>query len=266
MDPSSVKFYHTHEFDAKTILEKYFSTTTDEKIFREIVLFPLRSLQKLQASGNIKGGILIDFSTGPSLSHLFPICEDFHDITLLETNDFCIKELESWINKEEEAFDWCHLAEFHPELEGYSEKWMEKEESLRRNIKHIVKCDLDKENPADPFVLEKADCLITVYILHHISEDKDSYRKNLIKLSSMIKVGGHLIIVGGFNATFFSIGQHKYHALNIDEDYVRKVIADVGFTIEHLQTLESKLCHDDVTYDHLYVLTARKVKEVKLNE
>ncbi|XP_075047516.1 nicotinamide N-methyltransferase-like [Mixophyes fleayi] len=262
MDPSCLKYYHVHEFDAKDILGTYCSPTTERTLLEEMVVFPMKELQKLQASGTFRGGLLIDFSIGPIIFHLLPICDVFKAITVLETNDFCIKELESWINKEEEAFDWSHLSEVFPEMEGNSEKWMEKEETLRRKMKQIMKCDLSQENPTQPFVLEKADCLLSVYLLQKISKDKDTYRRNLKKLSSMIKVGGHLILLGGFNSQYFSVGDHKLHSLTFEEDFVREAVVDTGFTIEDLQILNSNVCSDIIIYGNIWFLRALKVREV----
>ncbi|KAG8584634.1 hypothetical protein GDO81_004699 [Engystomops pustulosus] len=118
MDPGSLKHYHEHEFDPQDLLNDFALPDTDKTLHEEIFLFPMKTLQTLTSSGKIAGKTLIDFSSGPVISHLLPICDYFSDVIILETNDFCMREMEKWRKKEEEAFDWSHLLEHFSELEG----------------------------------------------------------------------------------------------------------------------------------------------------
>ncbi|KAG8542657.1 hypothetical protein GDO81_026317 [Engystomops pustulosus] len=118
MDSGSYKCYHADEFDPKDHLATYCSPDSDKTLFEELFIFPMSVFQRWQSSGNFKLGSLIDFSSGPLVFHLFAISDYVTSITILETNDFCVKEMERWINKEEEAFDWSHFIEAFPEVEG----------------------------------------------------------------------------------------------------------------------------------------------------
>ncbi|KAM3924708.1 nicotinamide N-methyltransferase-like [Leptodactylus fuscus] len=256
------KHYHVHEFDAKTLLNTYTHPGMDETLYNEVTVFPMRTLQKLLSSGKISGTTLIDFSTGPNLSHLLTICDYFTDIILLEPNYFCIVEVEKWQNGEEEAIDYSHLSENFPEMKGDRKMWTEKEETLKRKIKYIMRCDLKKKNPTEPFHLPKADCLMTLYLIGHSSKDKEAYCENLRKLSSLINVGGRLLLVGSFNIQFFTIGGDKFHSLTIDEDFLRTALTDGGFTVEHLETLDSKVTSGIAKYDCLFLACALKIREV----
>ncbi|XP_063797871.1 indolethylamine N-methyltransferase-like [Pseudophryne corroboree] len=180
MDPSAVKNYYLylHEYDPKDFLTMYLSPTSDKQLFYEIVIFPMKELQKL----NISGDVLIDFTTGPVILQLLPICKNFNEFIVLEAKDSFIKELEKWVKKEERGFDWNHLSQYFPELGSDWEKWLEKEEILRKRVKNVKKCDLDKANPTEPFVLEKVDCVLSAYVMQQLSKDKDSYLKNLKKI------------------------------------------------------------------------------------
>ncbi|XP_063797988.1 indolethylamine N-methyltransferase-like [Pseudophryne corroboree] len=231
-------------------------------MYEELVAFPVREIKKLQASGILNGGILIDFSTGPAIFHLLPLSEEFSDITVLDTNESSIQELERWKNKHEEAYDWSHLPELFPELKGDSKKWLAKEDVLRSKIKRIMMCDISKENPTAPVVLEKADCLLTMYLLQPISQDKDAYCRNLKNVSSLLKVGGHLLLVGKFNAIFFSVKDKEFHILNYDEAFLRQALTDAGFTIQGFQVLKSKVRRDDVNFGNVHFLNAIKVRDV----
>uniref|UniRef100_A0A8C5R8B8 Nicotinamide N-methyltransferase n=1 Tax=Leptobrachium leishanense TaxID=445787 RepID=A0A8C5R8B8_9ANUR len=259
MDRSALKYYHVHDPDPKQLHERYYSAAADCNIFEELFIFPIKQLLKI--SGTIKGESMIDLSAGPTIFHLIAICEGFKEITILECADSCIVELEKWMKKEQDAIDLSHTSQIVAALEGNSDKWEEKEESLRGRIKHVLKCDFDKDNPTHPVVLKKADCLLSMSILNLVSKDHDTYCRNIRKMSSMLNVGGHLLLFGGFNSSFYTVGCESFHALSCDEPFVRKAVQKAGFTIIIFETLESKVRNEVVHYEHVYFIEALKVRE-----
>ncbi|XP_040282208.1 nicotinamide N-methyltransferase-like [Bufo bufo] len=262
MDPDCHKHYHVHEYNPKALLTTYFSPDLDKTLYEHITLFPIRTLLKLVSSGKISGTTLIDYSAGPFICHLVPICKYFKEIILLEENDCSIKETENWWHGKEEAFDWSHISDCFTGLEADSENWIEKEESLKCKIRYILKCDLSKENPTDPVVLPKADCLMSFFCIQNISKDKKSFCENMRKFSTFLNVGGHLLMLGAFNEKFFTIGEHRFYTLSYDEVFLRETVEDTGFTIEHVEILDSRVANDITEYDQLYLISAIKVKEV----
>ncbi|KAG8574694.1 hypothetical protein GDO81_009278 [Engystomops pustulosus] len=261
MDSCSFKYYHEHEYDPNDVQNIFAVPDADKILHEEIVKFPLKILQSLVSSGKIAGKTLIDFSTGPIIPHLLAICDYFSDIIVLEPNDFCMREMEKWQNGEEESCDWSNISDCFPELEGDRDKWIKKEETLKSKIKNVI-FDLSKDDPSESLALSKADSLTSFYLLGQTSKDKEAYRKNLRKLSSRLRLGGHLILTGTFNVKHFSIGEEKYHSLNIDKDFLRKSLEDAGFNIEMFETLDSKVTSHLAKYDQIFVACAQKVKEV----
>uniref|UniRef100_A0A8C5PEJ2 Nicotinamide N-methyltransferase n=1 Tax=Leptobrachium leishanense TaxID=445787 RepID=A0A8C5PEJ2_9ANUR len=259
MDQSALKYYHLHLNDPKQLHERYFSAAADYKIFEELFIFPVKQLIKI--AGKIKGESMIDFSNGINIFHMFPICEGFKDITILECSDSCIVELEKWIKKEQDVTDWSYAAQIVAALEGNSDKWEEKEESLRGKIKHVLKCDFDRDNPTHPVVLKKADCLLSVSVLNLISKDRDALCCNIRKMSSMLNVGGRLLVFGGLNSAFYTVGHDVFHLLSCDEPFMRKSLQEEGFTILNFETIESKVRNKVVHCEHMYFIDAVKVRE-----
>ncbi|KAM8927181.1 indolethylamine N-methyltransferase-like [Pelodytes ibericus] len=261
MNPSSLKHYHEHSVDPQCLFDTYFSSSADKQYIEEIVMFPIHEFHKEAKSGHIKGGTLIDFSVGSTLSHLFPVCKHFKDVIILEFNDECVRDVQKWVNNEEGAFDWSHASQIVSELEGDRDKWKEKEEDLRRRIKRILKCDFTKENPTHPDVLQKADCVCNLFVLGHVSKDLDEYCHNLKITSSMLKLGGRLLLIGVFNASFYMLGEHKYHILCFSEEEFRKAVRDCGFCIERLEVIDSKI-HDFSDYKQVFFISAVKEKDL----
>ncbi|KAM4642109.1 indolethylamine N-methyltransferase-like [Discoglossus pictus] len=261
MDSRPRKIYHEDEFDINQMFNTFYSRKADKFLLEEMVFTPMRLLHKTLGSGRIKGNTLIDFTVGPIIYHLLTICEFFEDITVLETNKSSINELEKWINMDPDALDWSHTSKFIAELEGNSDGWQRKEDILKQSIKQIIKCDFTKENPTDPVVLPKVDCLLAASALEVISKDQDQYSKNLKKISRWLKLGGHLILFGLLNTSFYTVGDHKFHVLTNNEDFLREVIRDAGYVIESLEVIESKLCSDAINHEHFIIITALKERE-----
>ncbi|KAM8927190.1 nicotinamide N-methyltransferase-like [Pelodytes ibericus] len=259
MDSSSLKHYHRDHFDAKTFLNTYFSTSSHKTMYKEVFLFPMHQLIKYLDSAHISGDTLIDCSVGPTIFHMLPICEHFKDIIILETSDACITEMEKWMNKEADAFDWSHASKVTKELKRPSHDLEEIEEDLRRRIKRILQYDFTKTNPA--VVLQGADCVLSLFVLNAVSKDHDAYCQNLRQLSCMLKLGGHLLLFGAFHANHYMVGEHKFHKLNYDEVFIRKALGDTGFSIEHFETTKREEPNEFSNYEQVWFISAVKRRE-----
>ncbi|XP_063291710.1 nicotinamide N-methyltransferase-like [Pelobates fuscus] len=262
MDPSSHKRYHVHEWEPTDMLNAYQSKTAEEYITDETVRFPIEQLYKVAGQGQITGDYLIDISAGPVAYYLLPIFEFFRDITILEFSDLCVKELEKWRNSDSESYDSTHALSIMAELQGTSFKGNEMENALRRNISHILKCDFTKENITDPVVLPKADCVLSLYVFHAVCEDLDEYCRNLKKVSCLLKLGGHLLLIGLVNAKYYTVGGSKYHILTTDKKFIEEALRDAGFVIEHMEVIESKMRNDTTYVEHMCFIKASKERNV----
>ncbi|XP_063291726.1 indolethylamine N-methyltransferase-like [Pelobates fuscus] len=262
MDRSSHKHYHLDSIDTRKIFHTYFSSKADKNVIDEIVKYPMGILFKEFNSGNIKGRTFLDISMGSAIFHLLPVCDHFKEITILEVNDQCLEELEKWLKKDVDAFDWSHASIHMAELEGKGGNWEEKEELLRSKVNRIVKCDFTKETLTDPVVLDKADCLMSLCIMNFVHKDHDSYRAGMKKVASLIKLGGHLVMFGGFNATSCTVGEDKLHMLSFDEDFMLSTLKSIGFSIESFQKAHSKLTIGMMDYDHIWFVRAVKMFEL----
>ncbi|KAG9464236.1 hypothetical protein GDO78_020272 [Eleutherodactylus coqui] len=210
----------------------------------------------------VSGRTAIDFSVGPILYHLTAMCDFVEKITVLKVNDGSLKELEKWKNKDADACDWAHATEILQELKGNSEESEDKEENLRGKIHQILKWDPSKCDPADLLLLSKADIAINISILEMISKDHDDYRRNLSKMCNVIKPGGYLLSYSPSNASYFKVGEDTYHFLPCDESFLRKVISERGFEIEHFKIFDRVMCSDIADHERVMFIIARKVKKM----
>ncbi|XP_063291727.1 indolethylamine N-methyltransferase-like [Pelobates fuscus] len=262
MISSTHKHYHLHDIDSERFAEIYLSATSDALMLDEIFQFPAEELFKEVKEGLIGGDHLIDISVGPCVIQMFPIFEFFKEISILEFSDVCVNDVQKWVDGHEDAFDWSFLYKYVMESDGNSGRFKEKENDLRRRIKRILKCDFSKANPTDLVVLPEADCVLSYYVTHMVSEDHDVYRSNMKKIASMLKLGGRLLLFGGYNGAFFTVGEEKYHLLGCDEKFIKEALEDAGLAIERCEVRKSNIGNEVAAYDYLCFIRAVKKKNI----
>ncbi|XP_073513900.1 nicotinamide N-methyltransferase-like [Phyllobates terribilis] len=241
-------------------LEEYFSQHVPYSTYKESTINMQRCFYKAFTSGLVSGKTLIDFSIGPIIMHLISVCEFFEEISMIKVNDASIKEIELWKNKDPKAFDWTQTSKLFMELKQLcSDGWEEEEEILRGKIKEILKLDLCNDDLLNS--LSKFDCATSVWGLEAISKDHKDYRRNLRKLNNLIKIGGYLLCYADVNASYFKIGNDKFHLLPCDESFYRKVISEEGFEIKHYENLEKIMISGAVDHENVVFIVAQKVRE-----
>ncbi|XP_056400844.1 nicotinamide N-methyltransferase-like isoform X2 [Hyla sarda] len=209
---------------------------------------------------HIKGNVLIDLSPGSYVHHLYSACEFFQHIIVLKVSDRCILELKRWLDSRTGAFDWEHAAKLHAEIEGNSDQFQDKEGKVRSAIPHVLKCDFEKENMADPIVLPPADCIISVWLLEATCKDQDDYIRYLRKFSGLLKPGGHIMLIGALDMSYYTVGKDKFHAFTYDEDFARKALVGEGFVIDNCKVKKRTAVSDLTDYKAMIFIAAHKEK------
>ncbi|XP_075696797.1 nicotinamide N-methyltransferase-like [Rhinoderma darwinii] len=260
MDSSPHKVYHEHDFDSRQYLEHYFSDKSDMAYGDDVLKFPIENLRHVFAVGHINGDILIDLSVSSLVHHLYSASEFFENIIVLKVNNRCIMELKRWVDDRTGAFYWGHTSALHQETEENSDQFEDKEGKLRSAIQHVVKYDLEKENMTDPLILPPADCVISASLLDYISKDQDDYIRYLRKFSGLLKPGGHLILIGSLDKTYYTVGKDKFHGFTYNEDFVRKVLVGEGFIIDYCKVKERTAVSDLTDYKAMMIIAAHKEK------
>ncbi|XP_040281678.1 nicotinamide N-methyltransferase-like [Bufo bufo] len=262
MDSSTKKLYHVDGFDSRQHLEQYLSDKPEMVFEEDFLTFPIACLAKTFSLGHIKGDILIDFSIGSMVHHLFSACEFFKDIIVLKNRDRCIMELKRWVDTRTGAFDWGHAAKRHVDIEEKSDQLQDKEEKMKSALQHVVKCNLEKENITDPIVLPAADCIISAWLLDVVCKDQDDYIRYLRKISGLLKPQGHLILIGDLDLTYFTVGEEKWHGFRYDEEFARKALEGEGFVIDCCEVKERTVKSDLIDYKAVIFIAAHKQKLV----
>ncbi|XP_068099294.1 indolethylamine N-methyltransferase-like [Hyperolius riggenbachi] len=224
----------------------------------DTVTFPMEQLHNAFKMGCINGEILTDISAGPQIHHLYSACEFFQEIILMRPTEKCIMEIMKWKDDRTGAFCWGHTTAHVNNLEGRSDQCEEKEMKLKSSITHIVKFDPETETLTDLIGVPQADCVITFSFLDMICKDKEDYLRNLRKMLTLLKPGGHLILLGALNASYYMVGQHKFHVFTYDETFVRNALIAEGLTVLQCQVTPKKSESHLADHDGVLFLTAFK--------
>ncbi|XP_063798074.1 nicotinamide N-methyltransferase-like [Pseudophryne corroboree] len=166
--------------------------------------------------------------------------------------------MEKWMKNHPGALDFSHVSSKASDLRDNSAGAQEIEAQLRSAIKQILPCDFTKENITAPVVLEKADCVVSTWLLGTVSTDQMSYMNNMKKLAAMLKPGGRLVVFGGINAGYFCAAEKKYHILLYDENTVRKALGDAGCHVQSIDVKESIIPGHTIDNTHTFCALAVK--------
>ncbi|XP_069803868.1 indolethylamine N-methyltransferase-like [Dendropsophus ebraccatus] len=262
MASSTYKIYHVHSMDSRQFLEDYMSDKPDMVFGEDTLKFPIECLAKTFSMGHIKGDILIDLSFGSFVHHLYAASEFFKHIIVLKVSDRCILELKRWLDSRTGAFDWGHATQLHVDIYGSSDELEDKEGKVRSAAQHIIKCNPEKENMTHPIVLPPADCIISAWFLNSISKDQDDYIRYLRKISGLLKPGGHLLLIGALEITYYTVGKDKFCALTYDEDFARKALVGEGFVIDDCKIRKRTAVSDLSDYKAFIFIAAHKGEKI----
>ncbi|KAM4691842.1 uncharacterized protein WCC33_016640 [Rhinophrynus dorsalis] len=246
-------------FNPKAYLEGYFRFG-EGSLGDEFLKFALKQYADTFMPGKLKGKTLIDIGTGPTIHQLLSACEHFEEIIATDYIDRNREELEKWLKNDPEAFDWSPVIKYVCELEGDREKWLEKQERLRRVVKQVLKCDVMKSNPLEPVQLPQADCLLSAECLEAACKDQDDCRSALKNMSTLLKPGGHLVLCGVLNTNYYMVGEVKFSSLYITKDLLQEALNKEGFVIEYFKTAdrEGKEMQEISDFSGSYLVVACK--------
>ncbi|XP_078496056.1 indolethylamine N-methyltransferase-like [Lissotriton helveticus] len=215
-------------------------------------------------SGAVKGGSLIQVSISPLIHFTMAACEYFTEITFACLNDKSMEELRKWLKNEPDALDCSHAIKLFCELQGSSETWIEKQNIVQQKVKQICNCDMDRRDPLSPTVMPQADCLLLVHSVDFLAKDKKNFCDGVKNLSSLLKCGGHLIVMTTLETTFYMVGDVKFPHLCIDEGFLRNALTDSGFVIveHHITYRKVQRLYDIMDYKGVIIVKARKERDI----
>ncbi|XP_066495411.1 nicotinamide N-methyltransferase-like [Tiliqua scincoides] len=249
--------YRQH-FAPKDYLKMYYSFSSGKQEESNALKFNLKSLHKAFTLDGMKGDTLLDIGTGPTIYQFLSACESFCEIIASDYTDQNREEMERWLKKDPDAFDWSPVVKYVCELERDREKWEEKEEKVRRTVRQVLKCDVIQANPLAPLVMPQVCCVTSLYCLEAACQDLPTYRSALKNICSLVKPGGHLVLMTVLKNNFYMIGQHRFFCLHLDQEMVNSAVREAGFDITWSDLTAMQFTQTFADNNGIYALVAQK--------
>ncbi|XP_053450520.1 nicotinamide N-methyltransferase [Nycticebus coucang] len=250
--------YLSH-FNPRDYLEKYYNFGSRHSAESQILRHLLKNLFKIFCLDGVKGDLLIDIGSGPTIYQLLSACESFKEIIVTDYTDQNLQELQKWLKKEPEAFDWSPVVTYVCDLEGNRVQGAEKEEKLRRTVTQVLKCDVTQSQPLGSAPPRAADCLLSTLCLDAACADLPAYRAALRNLSSLLKPGGFLVVADALQSSYYTIGQQRFSSLPLGREAVEAAVSEAGFSIEQFQVVAQSYSSATADNEGLFFLVGRKL-------
>ncbi|XP_004382602.1 nicotinamide N-methyltransferase [Trichechus manatus latirostris] len=250
--------YLSH-FNAQAYLEKYYNFGSRHSAENQIVKYLLENLFQIFCLRGMKGDLLIDTDSGPTIYQLLSACESFKEIITSDYKDRNLQELERWLKKEPGAFDWSPVVNHMCDLEGNRVKGPEKEEKLRWAVKQVLKCDVTQSQPLGSVSLPPADCLLTTLCLDAACPDLPTYRTTLKNLSSLLKPGAFLVMTDALKSSYYMIGEQRFSSLSLGREAVEAAMREAGYKIEQFHVISQSYSSTTANNEGLFSLGGRKL-------
>ncbi|KAB5555122.1 hypothetical protein PHYPO_G00029890 [Pangasianodon hypophthalmus] len=226
-------------FDPEAYLKyNYTPPRADFSRSDSIVPWKLNCLHKAFSEDAIKGDILVDVGSGPTLYQVMSGCEHFNRVILSDFLEVNRNELNKWLKDGRSNFDWTPYLKHVCELEGRSSSaWQEKAERLRSVVTDIFPVNVHHPFPFPPGSLPAsgADCLVSSFCLESVSPDVSSFTHALRNLSSLLRNGGHLLLIGALGESFYMAAPDvRIPVVPLDEAQVCASLSASGFDLLQL--------------------------------
>ena len=232
-------------FDARTYLKERFQSP-------QMRGFTLKHYYSFFSKYHVKWdpskATLLEMGGGPSLQIAIVGAPFFSSIVHSDFDDDCNKEVQLWVDRSADAFNWTPVVEYAMKhCEGATESEVdshavaEREEEVRRKISAVVHCDATKENVGlDSGVLPDGgfDVVTACGSLTAGVRTKEEFVQELKNIRSVMKQGGYLCALMSGKCTTYKVApEHKelFHNFYVTDKDVREGMAEAGLHLEELE-------------------------------
>ncbi|KAM8854541.1 phenylethanolamine N-methyltransferase-like [Synchiropus picturatus] len=203
-------------------------------------VWTLKTLHRAFTEGDIKGGVLLDVGSGPTIYQVMAACEIFDKVIMSDFLEANRQELRNWLeNNGKCSLDWSPFFQYACKLEGReASAWEEKAARLRKVVKDVVHVDVHLPQPVSADVLppEGVDCVLSCFCLDCACLNMSIYSRDLGHVVSLLKPGGHFLIIGSVGMTYWCGGpKAKLPTYPITEAEICERLSENGLSLIRLE-------------------------------
>ncbi|XP_068617026.1 phenylethanolamine N-methyltransferase-like [Brachionichthys hirsutus] len=234
-------------FDPETFLQK-FCSAEEIHLDREdgITRWELARLHGAFTEGDMRGERLLDVGSGPTLYQVMSACEVFNQVILTDFLEANRRELRLWLQNEGGSkMNWTPFLQHVCKLEGRRpSEWTDKATKLRQVVTDVLPIDVHRPHPLGPdapgslpFAL--ADCVTSCFCLEGASPDLGAFNRALIHIVSLLRPGGHLLLMGNLGETYYLAGPGaKIPVVALSEAKICSALKESGCSLIRLEVFQ----------------------------
>ena len=206
-------------------------------------LFP----QEQEASCQSNKVRVLDYGCGPAVANTISAAgiPNVSEIVLAEYTTRNREAVQQWLDKDPSAFNWSLYFKYIVQtLEGKTEHQVDEREERMRSLVKVVPCDISQDPPIEKGYEGPYDIVISFLCLVSCCNSVDEYHAGVVKLSSMVKPGGLLLIYSldmqpGEEPNYYLVGsQYFYAGLNTSCDIVTSALEAAALNVLSVNRLE----------------------------
>ncbi|KAK6186980.1 hypothetical protein SNE40_006234 [Patella caerulea] len=243
--------YNTH-FDPDIYIKTYY-TDLEDTVDGGLIPFILKGMYDVFKAGDVKGKRLLDIGTGPIPHSVIPAVPFVQDIYLTEFSTVNRKYLNDALFGSGKQ-DYSNIFKFFTNLSDKSQPWTKLSDDLKDKVRGIFPCDLLQDDIFKGSYFPLFDVITSCFCTDASLPDVETYGKVAKEISKYLKIGGHLVIAGTLDVTYYFVGEQKFYGLDISADKVKSCWKDAGFSIYNWNHMKGPEVLDNTDFGGAYVM------------
>ena len=201
----------------KEYLDDYYSTVEPDEV--ETIAFFVDAMKHAEPDTPI-----LFFGVGPTLHHVFLASETASEIHLGDYLPENLREIERWIQRDDDAHDWRPFVHYTLECEGLvsptSEEISQREELTRAKITRLLQVDAREPEP----LCERYGTVISAYCADSATADRGTWHSYMNHISGLVRPGGTFITAALRRCRGYMVGGKSFPSANVDEHDLRAAL------------------------------------------
>lgn len=205
---------------------------------------------------------LLEVGGGPTIYQIMSAYKKAKKIIFSEyvksNRDFVMETLQK-----DSLFNWDKYWKFIYMLRGEElddNKLKKSKDELNAKIKDIVPCDVFNEDAGvNNKAYEKFDVVSSNFVAESISRNEREYTWIMEKITSKIKKGGYLVMTALKNARFYKVGNEKFLAYPLTDEFLVMYLPTLGYKDIHIVEIPSS----EYGYDAMLLVLAKYMPDTE---
>ncbi|NDJ52392.1 MAG: hypothetical protein GYB68_04795, partial [Chloroflexi bacterium] len=191
------------------------------------------------------GITVLEFGGGPTIIGMIAAARrasEIHYADYLPANRDVVQD---WLSGNEDAFDWNPFIQRTLQYEDKSPlsdaAVSARAQQIRNAVTRVLACDIFQTPPVHTDQLY--DVVTAHYCLDAVTESKEAWYENILKMKRLLKLGGTLVISSLQEARFSNLGGNKFLNVFLQENDVSAYLERAGFLPEHIRVKSAPADH-----------------------